>query len=111
MVLNGIGIPGRLILMYLTDRFFRPIHVGLPINLFTALLLFIWISIRPMSSMYVFAVMYGLFESALQGLFPSDHGGSDNRSKEDGHTVWYGFRYLELWCPDWESNRKGINRT
>ncbi|KAF1929418.1 MFS general substrate transporter [Didymella exigua CBS 183.55] len=41
MVLNGVGVPGRLIPMYMADRYFRPVHVGLPINLITALLLFV----------------------------------------------------------------------
>lgn len=71
MVLNGVGVPGRLIPMYLADRYFRPIHVGLPINLVTVLLLFVWIAIKSTTSMYVFAVVYGLFASALQGLFPA----------------------------------------
>jgi predicted MFS family arabinose efflux permease len=71
MVLNGVGVPGRLISTYLADRFFGPIYVGLPINLVMALLLFTWISIKSTTSMYVFAVMYGLFASALQGLFPA----------------------------------------
>lgn len=71
MVLNGVGVPGRLLPMYLADRCFRPIHVGLPINLVTACLLFVWIAVKSTASMYAFAVVYGLFASALQGLFPA----------------------------------------
>jgi hypothetical protein len=41
MVLNGIGIVGRLVPLYLADRFFRPIHVGLLIALMNAVLLFV----------------------------------------------------------------------
>lgn len=91
MVLNGVGIPGRLIPMYLADRFFRPIHVGIPINLFTALLLFVWISIKSVTSMYVFAVIYGLFASALQGLFPATMADLTIDPKKTGTRFGMGF--------------------
>ncbi|KAF2629636.1 MFS general substrate transporter, partial [Macroventuria anomochaeta] len=38
MVLNGVSVPRRLIPIYIADRYFRPIHVSLPINLVTTLL-------------------------------------------------------------------------
>jgi predicted MFS family arabinose efflux permease len=71
MVLNGIGIVGRLVPLYLADRFFRPIHVGLLIALMNAVLLFVWISIKDTESMYGFAAIYGLFAAAMQALFPA----------------------------------------
>jgi predicted MFS family arabinose efflux permease len=91
MVLNGAGVPGRLIPMYLADRYFRPIHVGLPINLMTALLLFVWISIKSTTSMYVFAVVYGLFASALQGLFPATMADLTVDPKKTGTRFGMGF--------------------
>ncbi|KAF1359909.1 MFS general substrate transporter [Lizonia empirigonia] len=91
MVLNGVGVPGRLIPMYLEVRFFRPIYVGLPINLVTALLLFVWIAIKSTASMYVFAVVYGLFASALQGLFPATMADLTIDPKKTGTRFGMGF--------------------
>lgn len=91
MVLNGVGVPGRLIPMYLADRYFRPIQVGLPINLVTALLLFVWISIKSTTSMYVFVVTYGLFASALQGLFPATMADLTIDPKKTGTRFGMGF--------------------
>jgi len=91
MVLNGVGVPGRLVPMYLADRYFRPIKVGLPINLVTALLLFVWISIKSTTSMYVFAVIYGLFAAALQGLFPATMADLTIDPKKTGTRFGMGF--------------------
>ncbi|KAJ4310054.1 hypothetical protein N0V94_008640 [Neodidymelliopsis sp. IMI 364377] len=91
MVLNGVGVPGRLIPMYMADRYFRPIHVGLPINLVTALLLFVWISIKTTTSMYVFAALYGLFAAALQGLFPATMADLTTDPKKTGTRFGMGF--------------------
>ena len=66
MVLNGVGVPGRLIPMYVADRYFRPTHVGLSINLITALLLFVWIAVKSTASMYGFAVV--LFPATMADL-------------------------------------------
>jgi predicted MFS family arabinose efflux permease len=77
--------------MYLADRYFRPIHVGLPINLMTALLLFVWISIKSTTSMYIFAVVYGLFASALQGLFPATMADLTVDPKKTGTRFGMGF--------------------
>jgi predicted MFS family arabinose efflux permease len=91
MVLNGVGVPGRLIPMYMADRYFRPIHVGLPINLVTALLLFVWISIKTTTSMYIFAAVYGLFAAALQGLFPATMADLTIDPKKTGTRLGMGF--------------------
>jgi MFS family permease len=91
MVLNGVGIAGRLLPLYLADRFFRPIHVGLPINLINSLLLFIWISIQTTRSMYVFAAIYGLFASALQALFPATMADLTTDPKRTGTRFGMGF--------------------
>ncbi|KAJ4988786.1 Riboflavin transporter MCH5-like protein 6 [Stagonosporopsis vannaccii] len=91
MVLNGVGVPGRLIPMYLADRSFRPIQVLLPINLITALLLFVWISIKSTTTMYFFVVKYDLFASALQGPFPATMADLTIDPKKTGTRFGMGF--------------------
>jgi MFS family permease len=91
MVLNGVGIPGRLVPLYLADRLFRPIHVCLPVNLVTSILLFVWVSVKTTHSMYVFAVIYGLFASALQALFPVTMADLTTDPKRTGTRFGMGF--------------------
>ena len=103
MVLNGVGIVGRLVPLYLADRFFRPIHVGLPITLMNAVLLFVWISIKDVESMYGFAAIYGLFAAAMQALFPATIADLTTDPKKSGTRFGMGFALSSfgvfLGCP------------
>ncbi|KAF2728023.1 major facilitator superfamily transporter [Polyplosphaeria fusca] len=91
MVLNGIGVPGRLLANWAADRFFRPIHVQLPINLLIVILLFVWISIDSVTSMYVFAVFYGIPGAAIQSLFPATLADLTLDPKKTGTRLGMGF--------------------
>jgi predicted MFS family arabinose efflux permease len=91
MVMNGVGVPGRLFPNWIADRFFRPIQVQLPVNLLVAIMLFVWIAVDSVTSMYVFAVFYGLAAAALQGLFPATQADLTLDPKKTGTRLGMGF--------------------
>lgn len=70
LVLNGVGILGRLIPSYLADRF------GM-MNVFTAtvflssLSIYTWIAVSSISGLYVWTVFYSLFFGGIQSLSPA----------------------------------------
>jgi MFS family permease len=71
MVLNGVGIPGRLIPAFIADHYLRPLTISLLVSFITSILLFAWIAVESIAGMYIFAALYGFFASALQAMFPA----------------------------------------
>ena len=71
MLINGIGIPGRLIPALLADRYFGPFNSLLPCVFFSGIMLFVWIAVHDVSGMFVFTAVYGFWANAVQTLFPS----------------------------------------
>ncbi|KAF2096186.1 MFS general substrate transporter [Rhizodiscina lignyota] len=73
LVINGTGVPGRLILMWLADqrqiRGIRPVTVYIPVSLVTSLLFFVWIGVHDLRGLYIFAAFYGFFGGGLQSLY------------------------------------------
>lgn len=71
LVLNGVGVVGRIIPNIIASRWTGPLNMLVPVSLVTALLMYCWAAIHTEASLYVFAVLYGLAVSAIQALFPA----------------------------------------
>ena len=71
LIINGVGLFGRLIPNYLADRFFGPLNVIIPFAFISGLLLYCWAAVTSPGGLIGFAVTYGLFAAGIQGLFPS----------------------------------------
>ncbi|KAI4211284.1 MAG: hypothetical protein LQ351_005968 [Letrouitia transgressa] len=71
MLINGIGIPGRLIPALLADRFFGPFNTLLPCVFFSGIMLLFWIGVRDVTGLFIFTAIYGFWANAVQTLFPS----------------------------------------
>ncbi|KAH6643227.1 putative monocarboxylate permease [Boeremia exigua] len=71
VVINAVGIPVRPLLGLVADRYFGSLPTLIASTTFLAIMLFVWISIRSVSSLYAFAVFYGIATGATQGMFVS----------------------------------------
>ena len=71
IVLNAVGSIGRLLPPYLSDRYTGPVNMMIPMVLFSAVVLYCWAAVNSESGLWAFAVFYGLFSSAVNGLFPT----------------------------------------
>jgi MFS family permease len=69
LVINSMGIPGRVIPNLLADRFFGPLRVIIPVVLTTSILIFSWIGIHSISGFYGWVAVYGFFAGGCQSLF------------------------------------------
>ncbi|KAK7181029.1 hypothetical protein DPSP01_003621 [Paraphaeosphaeria sporulosa] len=98
LVLNGVGIPGRLIPAYIADHYCRPLTISLIVSFVTALLLYCWIAIRSVAGMYTFAVLYGLFAAALQAMFPATLADLTLEPKKIGTRMGMGFALSSFGC-------------
>jgi predicted MFS family arabinose efflux permease len=68
LVLNGLGLPGRVIPALISDRYFGPVNVLLASSMVAAILLFSWVAVDSISGLYVWDAIYGFFGGALQAL-------------------------------------------
>ncbi|KAJ5667959.1 uncharacterized protein N7477_006529 [Penicillium maclennaniae] len=71
MIMNGVGIVGRLVPNLLADQFTGPLNLLIPFSCATAIVAYCWSAVHDMSSLYAFAVFYGLFAAGIQSLFPA----------------------------------------
>lgn len=71
LILNGVGLFGRIIPAFLADRFFGPLNLLGPFAFSAGLLLYCWAAVSSNSGLIAFAVVYGLCAAGIQSLFPA----------------------------------------
>ena len=71
LILNGVGLFGRLIPARLADLYFGPLNTIIPLAFVSGLLLYCWAAVTSKGGLVGFAVIYGLFASGIQSLFPA----------------------------------------
>ena len=71
LVLNGVGILGRLIPSYFADKYTGPYNVLIPFCFISSIVLFFWPLVHTQGELYAWAVCYGFFVAGFQGIFPA----------------------------------------
>ena len=71
MVLNGVGLAGRLMPGVLADRYFGGLNTLIPSVFATSVTLYCMPLVKTIPGLYVWAVFYGFLSAAYQGTFPS----------------------------------------
>lgn len=102
LVINGAGIPGRLLPMWLADqrqwKGIRPVTVQLPLNLVVSILLFAWIAVDSEGSAFAFAAIYGFAGNAVQSLFPATIADMTLDPRKAGAQLGWGFTIGSFSC-------------
>lgn len=70
LVLNGVGILGRLIPSFLADRF-GMLNVFTLMVFFSSMSIYTWIAVSSTTGLYVWTVFYSLFFGGIQALSPA----------------------------------------
>lgn len=71
IMMNAVGIPGRIIPALVADGYTGPMKLLLPFVFASSIILYTWISVTSYSGLLPFAIFYGMFGAGVQGLFPS----------------------------------------
>ena len=71
LIVNGVGLFGRIIPGYLSDRFTGPMNLLIVFTFFTGVLLFCWPAVQDRGALVAFSVLYGLTGAGIQSLFPA----------------------------------------
>ncbi|KAI1826352.1 MFS general substrate transporter [Xylaria intraflava] len=70
LIINGVGILGRLLPSHLADRY-GPLTVMAPFALFGSIALFAWMAVSTPTQLYVWTVFYAIAAGGIQSLFPA----------------------------------------
>lgn len=70
LLLNGIGIIGRLVPNHLADRY-GAINMFIPVALLAGACSLAWIAVASPPGLYVWTVFYGVAAGGIQSLFPA----------------------------------------
>ncbi|TVY85295.1 Aspyridones efflux protein apdF [Lachnellula suecica] len=71
IIMNAVGIPGRIIPAYAADVYIGPRELYIPFVFVSSIILYAWIPVTSFSGLLPFTILYGLFGAGVQGLFPS----------------------------------------
>lgn len=71
IVLNGVGIIGRMVPNILAQHYTGITNMGIFCNLVSAVCIYCWIAIDSTAGLYTWSVVYGIFAGAAQALFPT----------------------------------------
>lgn len=98
LILNGVGLFGRLIPAYFADRFFGPLNTIIPFAFVSGLLLYCWAAVDSKGGLVGFAVIYGLFAAAIQALFPATLSSLTTDLKKAGVRMGMVFSVISFAC-------------
>lgn len=71
LVMNGVGLPGRIIPNYIADKYTGPLNVLVLFALSSGIVLYSWIAVDSITGLWIFAVVYGSTAAGIQSLFPA----------------------------------------
>lgn len=70
MVMSAVGFPARIIPGLMSDGWTGPLNLLIPFVFCSAITAYGWAGVTNVSGLYAWAVIYGGFAAAVQGLFP-----------------------------------------
>jgi MFS family permease len=71
IIVNGVGVPARILPGYIADRFTGVLNVFLMILCMVVLLAFSWLGVSSITGLYAWTVIYGMCAAGFQSLFPT----------------------------------------
>ncbi|KAI1176518.1 MFS monocarboxylate transporter-like protein [Nemania sp. FL0916] len=98
IILNAVGVPGRVIPAFLADRYFGLFNTMLPFVAGASILLFAWMRVESPAAFYVWVALYGICSNAVQTLFPSTLSSLVTDPSKTGQRVGMVFAVGSLAC-------------
>ncbi|KZF20181.1 MFS monocarboxylate transporter-like protein [Xylona heveae TC161] len=98
VVLNAVGIPGRLIPALLANAYFGAFNTLLVFVLCVGIMLYCWIAISSFGGFVAFVVVYGFCSNAVQTLFPSTLSSLTTDLNKMGVRVGMVFSIISIAC-------------
>ena len=71
LIMNGVGIPGRIIPAYLADKYTGPLNMLILFTSIGGIVTFTWAAVSDLRGLVGWAVVYGICSAGFLGLFPA----------------------------------------
>ena len=98
LVMNAIGIPGRLVCGLVADRLLTPITTLIPVVFSASVLFYSWAAVTSSGGLYAFCVVYGFFGAGIQSLFPASCASLTADVKRMGARTGMCFTFISVAC-------------
>lgn len=98
LVMNAVGLPGRLACGLTADRLLGPVNTLIPTAFIAGVLLYCWAAVSSLGSLYAFVVIYGFFGSGIQSLFPACCASLTSDMKKMGTRTGMAFSFISVAC-------------
>ncbi|KAL6690941.1 putative translation releasing factor RF-1 [Trichoderma pleuroticola] len=96
MIINAIGIPGRLVPAFLADRYFGAVNMFIPTILAAAICIFAWAGVNSITGDYIWVVFFGFFGAGIQGMFPATTAGLTKDLSKSGVRIGMIFTIISV---------------
>ena len=96
--MNGVGFPSRIICGWVSDRFLGPINTLTPVAFISGVLLYGWIGVNSLGSLFAFCIIYGFFAAGVQSLFPAACASLTTDVQKMGVRTGMCFTFISLAC-------------
>jgi predicted MFS family arabinose efflux permease len=98
LVINGFGIPGRILPALLADRYFTPLDVIVPFICLNGILLYCWIAITSIPAFYTWTAVYGFLAGGCQSLFQASASSFSKDSSKAGIRIGMVCTFVSFAC-------------
>lgn len=96
ILLNGCGIPTRVFIGIVADRYLGVMNTITLSLILDTIILFVWLTVSSIPSYYAFTVFYGLATGAFQALFPTSVAALSNDITKTGTRLGMAFMVIGI---------------
>ncbi|SPN98677.1 related to monocarboxylate transporter [Cephalotrichum gorgonifer] len=98
LVMNAVGVPGRLVCGLVADKFFGPVNTLIPVVFCASALFYSWAGVTSRGALYAFCLIYGFFGAGIQSLFPASCASLTTDMKKMGVRTGMCFSFISVAC-------------
>ena len=96
IILNGVGLPARVLPGYLADNHLGVLNTFILCLFANLVMLWCWLAIDSIPAYYAFTVLYGIFAAAYQSLFPTTIAAYSHEITKTGTRLGMGFAAIGM---------------
>jgi len=96
IILNGVGVPFRILPGYIADRYTGVLNIFIMILCLNIVLLFAWLGVHSLPAFYAWTVLYGCSAAGWQSLFPTVIGSLGNDLGKAGTRLGMAFSTISF---------------
>jgi predicted MFS family arabinose efflux permease len=96
LIINGLGVPGRLIPALIADRLMGPVNTFIPVLFVSGICLLSWAAVTNETGITIFVIFYGFFGGGTQSLLQAALASLNPDLKKAGVRIGMGFSVVSV---------------